>query len=71
MARRVLAARRGRAYRFVMTETGERPALPTSADVDAAAQRLKGIALHTPLISSPVLDALTGDRAAGAAARLE
>src|SRR6185295_8313514 len=36
--------------------------LPTSADVDAAAKRLAGIALHTPLISSPVLDALTGAR---------
>jgi threonine dehydratase len=36
--------------------------LPTSADVDQAAQRLAGIALRTPLISSPVLDALTGGR---------
>src|SRR5262249_56126641 len=34
--------------------------LPTAADVDAAAQRLKGVALHTPLVGSPVLDALTG-----------
>ncbi|MFL6800089.1 MAG: threonine/serine dehydratase [Xanthobacteraceae bacterium] len=37
-------------------------ALPTSADVDAAAQRLAGVALRTPLITSPVLDALTGAR---------
>src|SRR3954453_19987714 len=36
--------------------------LPTSADVDAAAQRLQGVALHTPLLTSPVLDALTGGR---------
>jgi threonine dehydratase len=36
--------------------------LPTAADVDAAAQRLKGVALRTPLITSPVLDALTGAR---------
>ncbi len=36
--------------------------LPTSDDVDRAAQRLAGIALHTPLISSPTLDALTGGR---------
>ena len=36
--------------------------LPTAADVDAAAVRLNGVALHTPLISSPVLDALTGGR---------
>ena len=36
--------------------------LPTSADVDAAAQRLKGVAIRTPLINSPVLDALLGAR---------
>lgn len=36
--------------------------LPTSDDVDRAAQRIAGIALHTPLISSPTLDALTGGR---------
>jgi threonine dehydratase len=36
--------------------------LPTAADVDAAAARLRGVALRTPLISSPVLDALTGGR---------
>lgn len=36
--------------------------LPTAADVDAAAQRLQGVALRTPLLTSPVLDALTGAR---------
>jgi len=36
--------------------------LPTAADVEAAAIRLKGVALHTPLVTSPVLDALTGGR---------
>jgi len=36
--------------------------IPTAADVDAAAARLRGIALRTPLIASPVLDALTGGR---------
>ena len=36
--------------------------LPTAADVDAAAQRLAGVALRTPLVTSPVLDALTGAR---------
>jgi hypothetical protein len=41
------------------------PALPTAADVDAAAQRLAGIALRTPLVTSPVLDALTGAVADG------
>jgi threonine dehydratase len=38
------------------------PILPTAADVDAAAQRLAGVALRTPLVTSPVLDALTGAR---------
>jgi threonine dehydratase len=36
--------------------------LPTAADVDAAALRLAGVALRTPLVSSPTLDALTGGR---------
>jgi threonine dehydratase len=36
--------------------------LPTAADVDAAAQKLAGIALRTPLINSPVLDARLGAR---------
>src|SRR5260370_8937795 len=36
--------------------------LPTAADVDAAARRLAGVVLRTPLLTSPVLDALTGAR---------
>jgi threonine dehydratase len=36
--------------------------LPTIADVEAAARRLKGVATRTPLVSSPVLDAVTGGR---------
>lgn len=36
--------------------------LPTHADVVAAAERLKGRAVRTPLLSSPVLDAATGAR---------
>ena len=36
--------------------------IPTAADVDAAATRLAGVAVRTPLISSPALDALTGGR---------
>jgi threonine dehydratase len=36
--------------------------LPTAADVDAAARRLAGVAVHTPLVASPALDALTGGR---------
>ena len=35
-------------------------ALPTAADVDEAARRLAGIALHTPLLTSAALDAMTG-----------
>jgi threonine dehydratase len=35
---------------------------PTAADVDAAAQRLAGVALRTPLLTSPALDAATGAR---------
>jgi threonine dehydratase len=38
------------------------PGLPTAADVDAAADRLAGVALRTPLLASPALDALTGGR---------
>ena len=36
--------------------------LPTAADVELAAQRLAGVALRTPLVNSPVLDAATGGR---------
>ena len=35
---------------------------PTAADIDTAARRLAGVALRTPLVSSPVLDAATGAR---------
>ena len=36
--------------------------LPTVADVEAAARRLSGIALRTPLLTSAALDAMTGGR---------
>ena len=36
--------------------------LPTAADVDEAARRLAGVALHTPLLTSASLDAMTGGR---------
>jgi threonine dehydratase len=36
--------------------------LPTAADVDAAASRLAGVALRTPLVTSAALDAMTGGR---------
>ena len=37
-------------------------ALPTAADVDAAAQKLASVAIRTPLVNSPVLDARLGAR---------
>jgi threonine dehydratase len=36
--------------------------LPTAADVDAAAKRLAGFAVRTPLVNSPVLDQRLGAR---------
>jgi threonine dehydratase len=46
-----------------MATSSENPtSLPTVADVDAAVGRLAGVAFRTPLISSNVLDALTGGR---------
>jgi threonine dehydratase len=45
-----------------MASDADTARLPTAADVDAAAQRLKGVALRTPLVTSPVLDELTGGR---------
>ena len=36
--------------------------LPTAADVDAAAARLRGTAVRTPLLEAPDLDALVGGR---------
>jgi threonine dehydratase len=45
-----------------MADLQPQAALPTAADVDAAAGRLAGVALRTPLISSPVLDAAVGAR---------
>jgi threonine dehydratase len=45
-----------------MADPQPQATLPTAADVDAAAARLMGVALRTPLISSPVLDAAVGAR---------
>ena len=42
-----------------MTET---IVLPNAADVDLAAKKLAGVAIRTPLVNSPVLDALLGAR---------
>jgi threonine dehydratase len=44
---------------MVPTET---VAPPTSADVDAAAKKLAGVAIRTPLVNSPVLDEKLGAR---------
>jgi threonine dehydratase len=45
-----------------MADPQPQTTLPTAADVDAAASRLAGVALRTPLISSPVLNAAVGAR---------
>src|SRR5947209_16872247 len=45
-----------------MSEKSASVAPPTAADIDTAARRLAGVALRTPLVSSPVLDADTGAR---------
>src|SRR6266851_3052536 len=45
-----------------MPTPADTPPLPTARDIDAAALLLRGIALRTPLIASPALDALTGAR---------
>ena len=45
-----------------MTEQSKPITIPTAADVDAAAMRLAGVAVRTPLISSPMLDEATGGR---------
>src|SRR5689334_20710134 len=37
-------------------------ALPTAADVDQAARRLSGVALRTPLLACPLLDAMASAR---------
>jgi threonine dehydratase len=42
--------------------TADAIALPTAADVDAAAKKLAGVAIRTPLLNSPVLDQLLGAR---------
>src|SRR6201998_4606714 len=45
-----------------MSAADDPVALPTAADVDEAARRLAGVALHTPLLTSAALDAMTGGR---------
>jgi threonine dehydratase len=63
MTRFCLARAGHAALRFGMASSRDLSLrLPTAADVDAAADRLAGVALRTPLISSPALDALTGGR---------
>src|SRR5262249_2470390 len=62
LARGRLPAARHRRTGGPMADSADIVPLPTAAAVDTAARRLKGVALHTPLVSSPVLDALTGGR---------
>src|ERR1700680_1391518 len=51
-----------RQYGSVMAVALDNVVLPTAADVDAAAATLAGVALRTPLVTSPVLDAAVGAR---------
>src|SRR5262249_1501725 len=62
--RRTLARQDPAGLRFRPMSLPPEPsrALPTAADVEAAAQRLRGVALRTPLLASPVLDARTGGK---------
>src|SRR2546428_8468315 len=57
-----LAGRRIAALPSRVMPQSPKSVLPTASDVDAAAQRLAGVALRTPLVTSPALDALTGAR---------
>src|SRR5262249_36577111 len=45
-----------------MSAVDDPVAVPTAGDVDEAARRLNGVALHTPLLTSIALDAITGGR---------
>ena len=45
-----------------MMATADTISPPTAADVDKAAQKLAGVAIRTPLVNSPVLDARLGAR---------
>jgi threonine dehydratase len=42
--------------------TADSASLPTAGDVEAAAKRLAGVAIRTPLVNSPVLDERLGAR---------
>src|SRR5262252_1229529 len=54
--------RRGTISIMTPSAVTSRGRVPTAADVDEAARRLEGVALRTPLLASPALDALTGGR---------
>jgi threonine dehydratase len=43
-------------------DSSDQVSLPTAADVALAAGRLEGVALRTPLLTSPMLDQVTGAR---------
>jgi threonine dehydratase len=57
-----LAGNDAAVYFSPMTTASQSFSVPTAADVDAAASRLAGVAIRTPLISSPVLDEAVGGR---------
>src|SRR6266511_1887877 len=58
----MLAQQPAGTLRSGMPDSSRAQTFPTAADVAAAAARLAGVALRTPLLRSPVLDQLTGAR---------
>ena len=50
------------ALRFTSWALIDNTILPTAADIEAAAKRLAGVAVRTPLINAPVLDEAVGAR---------
>src|SRR2546428_123565 len=61
MADHALAGSLARAYRPLMAGRADTPALPTAADVDAAALRLKGVAAAAKLLSMPAVIVMPRD----------
>src|ERR1700743_1976781 len=59
-----LLATQLRRYRLPMSGmgSGDEGLLLTATGADASARRLEGVALHTPLLTSAALDAMTGGR---------
>ena len=57
-----LAVVRGAALALAVMGAIDKSILPTVADIEAAAKRLAGVAVRTPLINAPMLDEALGAR---------